>query len=98
MISAEGEMVPLKNFFARGDEVEGWFKDLEESMKNSLKTVFRNSLQKYEGEETERKKWVLMFPCQIILGLDAVLWTKITEENYLIPEADGDLYDWLDGN
>lgn len=41
MISAEGEKVVLKNYQARGEEVEGWFKDLEESMKHSLKFVMR---------------------------------------------------------
>jgi len=41
MVSAEGEKVPLKNYQARGDEVEFWFKDLEESMKYSLRAVIR---------------------------------------------------------
>ena len=41
MISAENEQVLLKNFNAKGDEVEIWFKDLEDAMKNSLKYVFR---------------------------------------------------------
>ncbi len=52
MISAENEQVPLKNFQARGDEVEVWFKDLEEVMKGSLKSVFRQGLVKYENEDT----------------------------------------------
>lgn len=25
-------------------------------------------------------------------------WTKITEENYLSAESEGDLFDWLEGN
>jgi dynein heavy chain len=28
--------------------------------------------------------------------LDSVFWTKITEENYLAPDAEGDLDDWYD--
>jgi dynein heavy chain len=44
MISAEGEKCVLKNYMARGDEVEGWFKDLEDAMRSSLRTVFRQSL------------------------------------------------------
>lgn len=37
MISAEKESVPLKNYNAKGEDVEIWFKDLEEKMKESLK-------------------------------------------------------------
>jgi dynein heavy chain len=98
MVSAEGEAVPLRNFVARGDEVEQWFKDLEEAMKGSLKTVFRNAALKYDSDDMQRRDWVLQWPCQVVLGLDAVFWTKITEENYLGPDADGDLYDWFEGN
>ncbi|EGR30170.1 hypothetical protein IMG5_139330 [Ichthyophthirius multifiliis] len=98
MISAEGERVALKNYQARGEEVEGWFKDLEESMKYSLKAVIRSALIKYEDDDTQRSQWVLNFPSQVVLVLDAIYWTKITEENYLSPDADGDLFDWLEGN
>ena len=49
MISAENEVVTLRNFLIKGGtEVEEWFKNLEEQMKFSLKIVFRNSLLKYE--------------------------------------------------
>ena len=44
-MSAEGETVTLKNFQARGDEVESWFKDLEENTffeKNSFKNCLKN--------------------------------------------------------
>ena len=33
-----------------------------------------------------------------MLALDAIYWTKITEENYLNADAEGDLFDWLEGN
>ena len=48
MISAEGEVVPLRNYQGRIGEVEEWLKSLEEQMKYSLKVVMRNSLFKYE--------------------------------------------------
>ncbi|EGR31243.1 hypothetical protein IMG5_115030 [Ichthyophthirius multifiliis] len=98
MISAENERVALKNYQARGEEVEGWFKDLEDSMKHSLKSVIRQALIKYEDENTVRQQWVISFPSQVVLVLDAVYWTKITEENYLSGDSNGDLYDWLEGN
>ena len=41
MISAEKEFVPLRNYQARGSEVEEWLKTLEEQMKYSLKVVLR---------------------------------------------------------
>ncbi|KAL4466850.1 hypothetical protein ABPG74_010447 [Tetrahymena malaccensis] len=97
MISAEGEKVVLKGYQARGEEVENWFKDLEEAMKNSLRYVMRSALLKYDDEDTQRSQWVISFPSQVVLALDAIYWTKITEENYLSPESDGDLYDWLEG-
>lgn len=39
---------------------------------------------------------MLEYPTQVIMVLDSVFWTKITEENYLSPEAEGDLDDWFD--
>ena len=34
----------------------------------------------------------------MVVSLDSVFWTKITEENYLSPEAEGDLDDWYEAN
>lgn len=52
MISAEGEKMPLKNYNAKGEDVEIWFKDLEDKMKESLKVEFKKSLLKYEDDDT----------------------------------------------
>lgn len=54
MISAEGEEVILKNFHPKGDEVEIWFKELEESMKYSIKSVLRQAILKMDDEHTSR--------------------------------------------
>lgn len=67
-------------------------------MKYSLKVVMRNALIKYEHENTLRKEWVLEFPLQVVTTLDTVFWTKITEENYLSSDAEGELDDWFDAN
>jgi len=96
IISAEEEKIPLRNYLARGEEVEVWFKDLEEAMKHSIKVVVRQSLVKYDSEDTKRSVWITEFPSQVILSLDSMYWTKITEENYLSQDATGDLQDWLD--
>jgi dynein heavy chain len=40
MVSAENERMPLKNYQAKGEDVEIWFKDLEDSMKHSLRREF----------------------------------------------------------
>ena len=98
MVSAEGEVMPLRNYQARVGEVEEWLKTLEEQMKYSLKVVIRNSLIKYEQEDTLRKKWVLEYPLQVITTLDCIFWTKTTEENYLSKSSESDLDEWLDTN
>ncbi|CAK92427.1 unnamed protein product (macronuclear) [Paramecium tetraurelia] len=97
MISAEGEIAVLKGYSARG-EVEDWLKALEDKMKSSLSGVMRQSLIKYQLEDTQRKDWVFEFPLQIIITIDSIFWTKITEENYLQADAEGDLDDWYDAN
>lgn len=44
--------MPLKNYNAKGEDVEIWFKDLEDKMKESLKVEFKKSLLKYEDDDT----------------------------------------------
>ena len=34
----------------------------------------------------------------MVISLDSVFWTKITEENYLSVDAEGDLDDWYEAN
>lgn len=41
---------------------------------------------------------MLEYPLQVVVSLDSVFWTKITEENYLAADADGELDDWYDSN
>lgn len=36
MVSQEGEKVELLNYLQKGEDVEGWFKDLEDKMRHSL--------------------------------------------------------------
>ena len=97
MVSAEGESVPLKNCIPRG-EVEDWMKLIEDQMRVSLRYVMRQALLQYEKEETQRKDWVCEFPLQIVTTVDSIYWTKITEEEYLASDAEGDIDDWYQIN
>ena len=97
MVSAEGESVLLKNFLPRG-EVEEWMKMIEDQMKKSLTGVMRQACIQYEREETQRKDWVFQHPLQVITTVDSIYWTKITEEEYLAPDAEGDMDDWYQSN
>lgn len=59
MVSAEKEKVPLKNYNAKGEDVEIWFKDLEDKMKDALRVQFKLAASKFEDDNNQRKDWVL---------------------------------------
>ena len=88
--------MPIKQCNFRG-EVEEWLKILEDSMKNSIKSVMRTALLKYENEDTHRSKWVLEYPSQVVITVDAIQWTKNTED-YLQPQVEIDIFDWYQQN
>ena len=92
MISAEGEGVPLKNCVFRG-EVEEWFKSAEESMKATLRSVIRVSFQRYSEGKMKRNEWVAAFPSQVVLVVDCIMWTTITE-GYLEDMDENDISEW----
>ena len=96
MISAEGERVVLKNCVFRG-EVEEWFKSAEESMKATLKSIIRISHQKFSEGKMKRIEWVESFPSQVILVVDCIMWTTITE-GYLEDIEESDISEWLKTN
>ena len=78
MVSLEGEKVVLKNCIFRG-EVEEWFKSAEESMKATLKSIIRSANQKYLEGTMKRVEWVGAYPSQVVLVVDCIMWTSITE-------------------
>ena len=78
MVSLEGEEVLLRNCIFRG-EVEEWFRSCEESMKATLKSIVRQGLIKYTEEGLKRSQWIKMFPSQVVLVVDCIMWTTITE-------------------
>lgn len=77
MVSPEGEEVQLRNCIFRG-EVEEWFKSSEESMKNTLKSIVRQGMLKYTEEGMKRTQWIKLFPSQVVLVVDCIMWTNIT--------------------
>ena len=81
MISAEGESVQLVNTFnpnSAGGNVERWLIDLEASMRESVKHVTKKSFDAYAN--TERSKWVIEWPGQVVICVDSLYWTGETEE------------------
>ena len=96
MISLEGEKVTLKNCVFRG-EVEEWFKTAEESMKATLKSIIRSSYQKYMEGTMKRIDWVGAYPSQVILVVDCIMWTSITE-GYLEDIDESDISEWYQTN
>ncbi|XP_053674809.1 dynein axonemal heavy chain 7 [Anopheles nili] len=79
MRSSEGEEVDLieqvSTSKAKG-QVEKWLLDLEESMKKSIRLKVAKSYEAYT--ETERHKWVLMWPGQCIQSISCAFWTLET--------------------
>ncbi|KRX01504.1 P-loop containing nucleoside triphosphate hydrolase [Pseudocohnilembus persalinus] len=79
VISSEGEVLPLKNCFPKG-EIEDWLIILEDCIQTQLRQLSQRAYNRYDQEETEHTKWVLEYPSQIVQVIDAIWWTKITEE------------------
>lgn len=59
MLSAEGERAMLKNYIEKTEDVEVWFKDLEDAMKNSLKSICKSALVSYDAADMSRSNWIL---------------------------------------
>ena len=78
MVSSEGEEVQLRNCVFRG-EVEEWFRMCEESMKGTLKSIVRQGVLRFTEEGMKRTNWIKLFPSQVVLVVDCIMWTNITE-------------------
>lgn len=78
MNSAEGERVkvdPFEPAKANG-AVEKWLIECEAAMKTAIKREMVEGTEDYEV--TDRTKWVLKWPGQVVLGVDCVFWTQET--------------------
>jgi hypothetical protein len=66
--------------------VEEWFKSAEESMKLTLRSVIRQAELKFTEEGMQRANWLKMYPSQVVLVVDCLMWTRITEGYLEDPE------------
>ncbi|KAK5644094.1 hypothetical protein RI129_007939 [Pyrocoelia pectoralis] len=78
MWSAEDECIDLRPPFYPSGNVEAWLVVLEESMKNTVRTTYGDSLQTLFV--MERKEWVLLWPGQIVIAGCQTHWTCGVEE------------------
>ncbi|CAJ1418817.1 unnamed protein product [Effrenium voratum] len=79
MSSVEGEVVELSNpvNVAEGEKkgnVEKWLMEVQGSMIESLTKVTGSSLVAYA--KTDRNKWVLQWPGQVVICIDNIYWTQ----------------------
>lgn len=79
IISAEGEVINLDRVIdpetpANKGNVEKWLLDLESIQWDSVRTQTVGSLEEYP--KLDRKKWILNWPAQVVIGISCVYWTS----------------------
>ena len=81
MISAENEVVTFRSKVspakARG-MVEKWLIQVEDQMVESIRYIIKDAVGDYA--KTERKKWVIEWPGQVVICASQVYWTTETEQ------------------
>lgn len=60
-------------------------------MKATLKSIIRGSLQKFA--DMKRKDWIQTYPSQVVIVVDCIMWTTITE-SYLEDLDENDITEW----
>lgn len=66
-------------------------------MKITLKSIIRNAEQKFTEVGMKRSNWIKLFPSQVVLAVDCIMWTKITE-GYLEDLEQNDIGEWHNTN
>ncbi|KAI7795154.1 dynein axonemal heavy chain 1 [Triplophysa rosa] len=89
MYSAEGEEVQLVTPVSPCGNVENWLREVENSMKASVRDNIHRSLQAYV--ENPRGEWVLSWPGQVVIAGCQTFWTQEVSESL----EKGDLADRL---
>jgi len=79
LISAEGEEVHMDKpvdpeSSANKGNVEKWLLEIESIQWESIRTLTVASLEEYP--KIPRRKWILNWPAQVILGISSVYWTS----------------------
>lgn len=88
MISSKGEIIPLVkeinviDDICRGN-VEVWLGQLEESMRNTMKTLSKKALE--DLDKKKRIDWIkdMEWPGQLVQVIDQVVWTQGVEYGVL---------------
>ncbi|KAM6256904.1 dynein axonemal heavy chain 12 [Porphyrio hochstetteri] len=97
MCSSEGECVELISTISTSEArgaVEKWLIQVEDIMLKSIHDVIARSRMAYL--ETERKRWVLEWPGQVVLCVSQMFWTSEVHEVLRSgPEGLKDYYDTL---
>ncbi|XP_055006961.1 dynein axonemal heavy chain 1-like [Boleophthalmus pectinirostris] len=107
MYSGEGEEVKLFQSVQPTGDVEDWLRNVEKSMKATVKDNIDRSLKVYY--EQPREKWVLSWPGQVVIAGCQVFWTAEVSEaiekgdlaNHLYPQLQtqlGNLVKLVRGN
>ncbi|XP_030766886.1 dynein heavy chain 1, axonemal-like isoform X2 [Sitophilus oryzae] len=78
MFSAEEECVALNPTLYPTGNVEHWMLVVEDSMRNTIRTILGESLK--EIYEKERKEWVLCWPGQVVIACSQAFWTAGVEK------------------
>lgn len=78
MFSAEEEMVPLRPTVRPLGGVEAWLFLVDESMKNTVRLVFGDSM--VDMPKKTRAAWVLSWPGQIVIAGCQTYWTAEVEK------------------
>ncbi|CAE7372264.1 Dnah1 [Symbiodinium sp. CCMP2592] len=83
MLSVEGEVVELisqvnVNEGEKKGNVERWLLEVQESMIKTLTKIMGDSVRSYA--ETQRGKWVLSWPGQVVIAVDNIYWTQEVAE------------------
>ena len=73
MIAKDGEIVNLKQPFACDGQVEKWLDQLMFSMRETLKSELKASIQEYDV--TPREQWLFNYPAQISLTGAQIFWS-----------------------
>ena len=66
-------------------------------MKATLKSIIRQAYQKYMEGSMKRVDWVSTYPSQVVLVVDCIMWTSITE-GYLEDMDENDIGEWYKTN
>ncbi|NXM23807.1 DYH7 protein, partial [Oxyruncus cristatus] len=97
MCSSEGERVQLISNISTSEArgaVEKWLIQVEDIMLKTIRDVIDRSRMAYL--ETERKRWVLEWPGQVVLCVSQMYWTsEVHEVLHSGPEGLKDYYDKL---